>query len=159
MADKFNRADDKVPATKKKVFKLEATSTFDSPNTKPLRGYWINCDAETRGVEALAIGARKGKLSVRAWGSCSPTWCVWGSAKPARAYSESVSSGTAVALTAEWDFGFSEVLMTGTFCGGCLHIQTFTHFKDGSKRYDYHSSVCFYRVDYATWKKKTKGKI
>ena len=96
---------------------------------------------------------------MEAWGSCHPTWCVWGPAKPALAYSESVSSSQAVAFTAVWDHGFSEKIVTGHLCEGCLSVETFTHFKDGSKRYDYYSRHCFYKVSLATWRAKTKGKI
>ncbi len=159
MPIQFVRSVDKVAPREARALRRKAASRFPAPNPKPLTGYWLNCDAQTRGVEALRIGASKAGLRVQAWGSCSPKWCDWRMAKPAYAYSESVSSSTAVAFTAWWDFGFSETLMTGTFCGGCLHINTFTHFKDGSKRYDYHASDCFYRADSATWKRKTRGKI
>jgi hypothetical protein len=158
MAAKFILRTDKVPVVKAKAFKALAKAKFDKLDWKDLAGNWLNCDANTRGVEALSIGGRT-KFSVRAWGSCSPTWCRWGKAKPARPYSESVTSDKAIAFTAEWDFGFSEVIMTGTFCGGCLKVQTFTHFKDGSKRYDYHSSACFFKADRATWARRTKGMI
>lgn len=158
MAIEFKLASNRVSPSKLKALKGVAASKFGAPNPKRLVGYWINCDPKTRGVEALRIGGRR-NLKVEAWGSCSPKWCVWGAAKPARAYSESVSSAEGIAFTAEWDFGFSEVIMTGHICEGCLSVETFTNFKDRSKRYDYYSRHCLYQVDAATWKIKTKGMI
>jgi hypothetical protein len=157
MATKFDRKLDQVPTKKAKLFKV-SPAKFGTPPWKNLTGNWLNCDAKTRGVEALVIGGQK-TFSVQAWGSCSPTWCKWGRAKPARPYSESVSSSKAIAFTAEWDAGFASTIMTGTLCEGCLKVQVFKHFKDGSKRYDYTSSECFFKADRATWAKRTKGNL
>ena len=158
MAIKFDQPLDKVPVSEARALKRVARSKFPNPRPAALTGYWINCDPKARSVPTIVISGRT-KLRVEAWGSCSPKWCKWGPAKEAFAYSTGVCSPRAVAFTAFWDPGFAEKIMTGHLCNGCLSVEIFTRFKDGSRRYNYYSDLCYYEVDRATWLKKTRGKI
>lgn len=113
-------------------------------NLKPLLGRWLNCDKDTGGLVRVSLGSRRGALTVHPLGACTPTPCDWGTVK-GLAYSESVSSVDAVAFTATFKFSFKETIITGHLCGGCLVIETYNHFTDGSGRCDYYSRDCFCR--------------
>ena len=113
-------------------------------NLKPLLGRWRNCDKKTRGLVMIDLGSKGGKLAVHPFGACVPNPCDWGTVKGV-AYSESVSSVAAVAFTAVFKFSFSVVIVTGHLCEGCLLVETYTRFTDGSGRCDYYSRDCFYR--------------
>ena len=109
-----------------------------------LAGEWYNCDKKTRGVVKINIKTKGSSMVVRAYGACTPTPCDWGNAK-GKPYAANVSSTTAVAFTATYKPGFAEKLMTGQLENGCLHVQVYTCFKDGSNRSDYFSEGCFCR--------------
>jgi hypothetical protein len=115
-----------------------------APSSKPLAGTWSNCDKQTRGIVKIVITVDAKGLVVQAYGSCHPTPCDWG-AVSGHAYSSSVSSPDAVAFTAVFDAGFSETLLTGHLENGCLIAESYTNFKDGSRRYDYYAKYCFCR--------------
>ena len=109
-----------------------------------LVGTWINCDKATRGLVKAIIGNVRGTLTVHAYGACVPTPCDWKVVK-GMAYAESVSSVEAVAFSAFYKFHFKDTIITGHLCCGCMIIETYNHFTEGSGRSDYYSRECFYR--------------
>lgn len=133
----------KAPLEKISAAKLKAAKR-KKMNLKPLLGRWFNCDKKTGGLVRLILGSRRGVLTVHPFGACVPKACDWGTVK-GLAYSESVSSADAVAFTAIFEFSFKETIITGHLCGGCLVVETYNHFTDGSGRCDYYSRDCFCR--------------
>ncbi len=113
-------------------------------NLTALLGRWHNCDKDTRGLVEVRLGRRAGVLVVHPFGACHPTPCDWGRRR-GLAYSESVSSVDTIAFTATFKFSFKETIVTGHLCKGCLVVETYNHFTDGSGRCDYHSRNCFCR--------------
>jgi len=115
-----------------------------APSSKPLVGTWINCDKQNGGVVKIEITMDAKGLVIHAYGACLPNPCDWG-AVSGHSYSSRVSSPDAVAFTAVVDSGFSETLLTGHLENGCLIAESYTNFKDGSRRYDYYAKYCFCR--------------
>jgi hypothetical protein len=133
----------KAPLEKLSAAKLKAVRG-KRLNLKPLLGKWHNCDRKTGGLVRVEISRRRGVLIVHPFGACHPQPCDWGAVK-GRAYSESVSSVDAVAFTATFKFSFKVTIVTGHLCEGCLLVETYNHFTDGSGRCDYYSRDCFCR--------------
>lgn len=133
----------KAPLEKISAAKLKAVKK-KRLNLKPLLGRWLNCDKNTRGLVRVNLGNRRGVLTVHPFGACHPNPCDWGTVK-GLAYSEGVSLIDAVAFTANFKFSFKETIVTGHLCEGCLVVETYSHFTDGSGRCDYYSRDCFYR--------------
>lgn len=133
----------KTPLEKVSAAKLKAVKK-KKLNLKPLLGKWLNCDKKTRGLVRVELSGRRGTLIVHPFGACVPTPCDWGANK-GLAYSESVSSIDAVAFTAVFKFSFKTTIVTGHLCEGCLLVETYNHFTDGSGRCDYYSRDCFCR--------------
>ena len=129
---------EKISAAKLKVVKKKKL------NVKPLIGKWINCDKKTRNLVRVELGNQRGVFTVHPFGACTPAPCDWGTAK-GLAYSESVSSTDAVAFKATFKFSFKRAIVTGHLCEGCLVVETYNHFTDGSGRCDYYTRNCFYR--------------
>lgn len=133
---KFIAPLEKISTSKLKVVKKKRM------NLKALVGRWKNCDQDTGGLVEVVVKSSKGTLYVNPFGACSPTPCDWG-ARKGIAYSESVSSNQAVAFTAIFEFSFKQTIVTGHLSGGCLIVETYSHFTDGSGRCDYYSRECF----------------
>ncbi len=109
----------------------------------PLLGTWKNCDATTRGIVRLVIGAARPSISVHVFGACHPTPCDWGT-MPGHSYATDVTSKDAVAFTATYKFDFKETVITGSVNrAGYMTVETFDHFTDGSGRSDYYTKSYF----------------
>jgi len=130
---------DKISAAKLRTIKRKKVSPT------ALKGTWVNCDKNTRGLVKVVIGSRGGVLSVNAFGACVPRPCNWGRVK-GLAYADNVASVDGVAFSAMYKFSFKDVIMVGHLCCGCMLIETYNHFTDGSGRSDYYSQGCFYRA-------------
>lgn len=109
-----------------------------------LVGTWKNCDPATRGLVRIDIAAGAKGTTLHAFGACHPTPCDWGT-MPAFTYAANVSAKPAIALTANYKFGFKETILTGTLNLGYLIVESFNHFTDGSGRTDYYSKDYFRR--------------
>lgn len=106
-------------------------------------GEWRNVDGNTRGLTRLIVSANP--AAVRAWGSCHPSDCDWGSA-PAVPFRQSVDGGAAAALQAVFKTAFSETTLIVTPTGpGLIGVETLTHFTDKSGRADYSQREQFRR--------------
>ena len=55
----------------------------------------------------------------------------------------SVSASRAIAFTAVYKFDFKETIVTGHLQRGQLFVETFSHFTDGSNRFDYYADEAF----------------
>jgi outer membrane protein assembly factor BamB len=118
-----------------------------------LLGTWVNCDAATAGLVKLIIAASGAGVQVHAFGACTPTPCDWGTV-PGIAYAADVSSGTAVAFSAQYQFAFKKTIVVGHVDAGSLLVETFDHFTDGSGRSSYYSRCYLCRcavVDRGPW--------
>ena len=101
-------------------------------------GKWNNCDAQTRGLKSVVLSAKGNALSVQCFGACTPTPCDWG-VVPGTAYAQNVSATDAIAFSAIFDLKFKVTIVTGHLDSGCLIVETFDTFKDGSGRSNYYS--------------------
>jgi hypothetical protein len=108
-----------------------AVAAVVSPTS--LMGTWVNTDSHTNDLVKIIITASGSAISAQVFGACEPTPCVWGSV-PALAYAGNVSSTAAIAFSAEYKFGFAEVIVVGHLSGKFLDVETFTQFTDGSGR-------------------------
>jgi hypothetical protein len=109
-----------------------------APSPAPLLGTWTNVDSSTGGIVKIVLGWAAGALNVHAFGACHPTPCDWGSVKGI-SYGAGVASNRAVAFTALYKFGFKETVLTGHLRSGSLVVEHFSHFTDGSHRFDYYA--------------------
>jgi hypothetical protein len=105
-----------------------------------LEGKWKNVDSSTNGITTLEIQVSGNKVTVHAWGKCSPTDCDWGTVD-ATAYAPDVSSplpSKAHALSAVFKTNFDETrLIIDTVDGNKLRVESMTHFTDNSGRSNY----------------------
>ena len=84
-------------------------------------------------IVKIIIAAAGSGISVQVFGACVPSPCVWGSV-PGFAYAANVSSGAAVAFSAQYKFSFAQISVVGHLQGHHLEVETFTEFTDGSGR-------------------------
>jgi len=109
-----------------------------------LLGKWENCDRRTRGVVRVVLGRSGSVFTVQLFGARTPTPCDWGVMRGV-VYSESVSSAVGIAFTAHYKFSFKEVVVTGHLDQGCLTLEHYNRFTDGSGRCDYYMKERFCR--------------
>jgi hypothetical protein len=108
-----------------------AAAAVVSPAT--LIGTWNNTNKATNDIVKIIIAAAGSGISVQVFGACVPSPCVWGSV-PGFAYAANVSSGAAVAFSAQYKFSFAQISVVGHLQGHHLEVETFTEFTDGSGR-------------------------
>ena len=124
---------------------LVASVSFASLNQ--FAGKWTNVDKNTRGITTLDIQVNGNDVSVQAWGSCQPTDCDWGRVT-GYAYAPNVSSnlaGSAQAVSAVYQTGFSQTTLIIKPLGNQLQAQVLTRFTDGSGRSNYTATYNFNR--------------
>jgi hypothetical protein len=115
---------------------MSSSASALSP-TGGLVGTWLNVDSNANGTVKIVISnGANGTLKVHTYGACSPTPCDNGT-KTALDYSASVDSSRAKAFTFTANAGFMSEIMTGVLKSGRLVVTDFSHFTDGSGRYDY----------------------
>jgi hypothetical protein len=93
------------------------------------------------GLAQLVLTSANGVLQVHGYGSCSPSFCDWGTV-PGVVYSANVSSAAGNTFTASFDFGFATEILTGTIngTGRLMTINEYTEFAPGDGRDNYHQS-------------------
>jgi hypothetical protein len=112
---------------------VEAGASPAAVSPAALLGTWTNVDHATRDLVKIVISASGSGISVDVFGACVPTPCNWGTVAGI-AYAASVSSTAAVAFSAQYQFSFAKVIVTGHLQGKQLSVATFTLFTDGSGR-------------------------
>jgi len=139
MADaKFNKPGETLTEAQTRQIKAAAAVV----SFAPLIGTWDACNKETRGIVRAVITEQKGQLHVHAFGACTPTPCDWHQVQ-GLAYADSVSGGPAVAFTAIYHFDFKDTILTGVLNRGCLIVEDFNTFTDGSGRANYYDKGYF----------------
>jgi hypothetical protein len=133
--EKMGFAHNALQETLEAKVKLEKALVLSTNNVV---GKWINCDKQTRGLVSIMISAQGTGLKVQCFGACTPTACDWG-AVAGIAYAENVSGTVAIAFSAMYDLKFKATIVTGYLDHGCLIVETFDTFKDGSGRSNYYS--------------------
>lgn len=134
------------------VLALFGLGAFASPvraDIDKFVGTWTNVESGTRGITRIVIRARRGRLRMRVFGSCRPTDCDWGRARPV-VYGPDISSDAwrdARAITAVYDNEFSEtILVIRAGRRDRLRVRALTRFTDGSRRSNYVVSYSFTRA-------------
>ncbi|HKN20660.1 MAG TPA: hypothetical protein VJX73_04545 [Terracidiphilus sp.] len=108
-----------------------------------LNGTWVNADPNSSGFARIVIDG----TTMHPYAPCHPSFCDWGVIE-GKIYGASVRSPAPVAMTATVDNNFDEVVITLLLeSDGRLRVDNFTHFTDGSRRADYHSSCYLVRAD------------
>lgn len=108
-----------------------------------INGVWVNVDSETAGLTKFVIQDKNGTTTIRAWGSCSPEDCDWGST-PFHRLGDSAGAKTVPFGFATWEKGFST-----SHCSlekkdkNVVTLTVHTIFKDSSKRTNYRVRYTF----------------
>jgi hypothetical protein len=130
------------------VLFLLLTITGGLADIDPFAGSWTNVDPNTRGIIKLDISIIGTTVQVQGWGSCTPTYCDWGTVQ-AQAFTSSASSdilhGTDI-LIAVFDAGFSETTLVIKLTGNRLNVDSYDRFKDNSGRSNYLASYAFQKA-------------
>ena len=120
------------------VFEGHASPAIVSP--VPLVGTWVNTNPQTRDLVKITITSSGSNVTIHPYGACTPSPCDWG-AVTGLAYSASVTASPAIAFSAQFNFGFSKVILVGHINGTLLNVESLTEFTDGSGRNNYYSSM------------------
>jgi hypothetical protein len=93
------------------------------------------------GLAKLVLTDASGVIQVHGYGTCSPTFCDWGTV-PGVVYGANVSDPNGRTFTAAFNFGFSTEILTGTLNlnGKLMTINEYTEFAPGDGRDNYHQS-------------------
>ena len=105
-------------------------------------GTWRSPSPDARGITRIDVRRSGDRIFVRIWGACHPADCDWGevSGQPYTPDVEAAVWPSTDAVMAQFDTGSEHtmVLLHAGLRG--LNYQTFTHFRDGSARSDYHAN-------------------
>jgi hypothetical protein len=117
-------------------------------NAGKLTGRWANTNRETRGIAEIVIEQEGNHFSVSAVGVGADGPLAWPKIV-ARAFAnlEEEAGQRAVALAADFDFGFMKAEAYFRVNKGVLVIVLFNTFRDGSGRSGYVNREFFYRLD------------
>ena len=115
-------------------------------NADKLIGRWVNTNAETRGVAEITIEQDGGRFRVSVAGVGDDGPIEWPVAEAkALANLEEEAGQRAVALAADFDFGFMRAETYLRVNKGVLVIVLYATFADGAGRSDYLNREFFYR--------------
>jgi hypothetical protein len=123
--------------------RVEPFTTQRALEMRRLVGTWVNTNHATRGIAKVILIASEGKLFIRVFGACDPTPCHWGEVEADNLYSDSISSQSASAFTAQYRFDFAETRLQANWNQGLLVVGSFSTFTDGSNRSNYFSREFF----------------
>ncbi len=102
-------------------------------------GSWENTDRNTRGITRLEITQSGNAVRVRAFGSCSPKDCDWGTVAGVP-YAAKVGDNLARAartVTAVFSQRHADTILIIRVAGRQLTLDAYTRFKDGGRRSNY----------------------
>jgi hypothetical protein len=123
---------------------LLASSAHAVPptNVSGLVGTWVNTNTATGGIVKVIVTNTATGLKFQSFGACSPTPCVH-TVVAAQPFSASVSSNTAVGLTAYRNSTFKYSRYAAQRSGVYLRLDSFDTFAAGDTRKDYTKSEYF----------------
>jgi hypothetical protein len=140
----YLRAEDQLPAG--------AAAPGGALDPALLAGRWHATDHQATGVVRLELRPEGATLFVRAFGAGAANTAGAGTAGPndwgeieATAYGAAVTSTSAMAFSAVYDFGFMVTVLAAYAKQGILVLDTFNTFTDGSGRSNYFSREFFHR--------------
>jgi hypothetical protein len=112
------------------------------PDLSPLLGDWVNSNPETDYISKITVARQNGRLVVRVFGAHSPEPIDWGKTE-ATAY---VTGGSldGVGFHARYAFGEIETYLAANQKLGILVIQSYTSFKDQSRRMNHFAREFFH---------------
>jgi hypothetical protein len=111
-------------------------------NVSGLVGTWVNTNSATGGIVKVVITNTATGLKFQSFGACSPTPCVH-TVVAAQPFSASVSSNTAVGLTAYRNSTFKYSRYAAQRTGAYLRLDSFDTFASGDTRKNYTKSEYF----------------
>jgi hypothetical protein len=103
-----------------------------------LVGGWVNTDKNTGGLKRLAVAKKGNSWSIEAWGSGGGAEIPWGKTSLAL-LGDRVGAANLPYGFATWDPRFAVIHLTLRMEKDELVVQTFTIFKDNSRRSNYRS--------------------
>jgi hypothetical protein len=117
------------------------------------QGYWVNIDANTRGITKVDIKVSGNDVTVQAWGQCHPQDCDWGRVR-GTAYASNVSSSVARdtrALTAVFTQSFKRTfVIIQPARNNQIRIESYDEFLGSDRRTNYTQSYVMKRFQVAT---------
>jgi hypothetical protein len=111
-------------------------------NVTGLVGTWVNTNSATGGIVKVVVTNTASGLTFQSFGACSPTPCVH-TVVSAQPFSASVSSNTAVGLTAYRNSGFKYSRYSAERSGVYLRLDSFDTFAAGDTRKNYTKTEYF----------------
>ncbi len=127
-------------STTEKALETESVATKATATAldySMLVGTWVS-SSSTANIPQVRIVSVGNTLFLKVYGNCVPTWCDWGWVT-ATGYGTSISSTSAIALTATYDQSFAERVVTAYRGKSSLALRIYTKFTDGSSRSNYYS--------------------
>lgn len=126
-----------LPFSKTDDLKTVEGSTL-TVDLSPFLGSWNNTKPDSGQLPKVIMTETDGQLFMHAYGACEPDLCDWGKAK-CEVFTDGVDSPVANAFIASFSFEAMDVEISSNVKLGVLVIQTYTRFKDKSKRFNYYT--------------------
>lgn len=110
----------------------------ESIDLSPFVGSWTNTKEGTGQLPKVVLRAEDKTLYMRAFAAGRDGMIDWGESV-CEVFAENIYDGTAIAYITAFSFDEIDVEITANVKLGVLVVQTYTKFKDGSKRLNYYA--------------------
>lgn len=116
------------------------TTPVPPPPSTALAGTWVNVNHATTSIVDIVVTTTPRGIGVDGFGKCHPTLCEFGGIGGV-VFGPTVSAKLGTSFAAQWNFGFSRVLLLATYSTPkkvpTLTVQEFTTFTDKTARSNY----------------------